>query len=144
MLFQIDHNLDIAATKYWFMDIQINFEESYKELKQLDIRSTYPWPTTDGFIYFYGQPRKNANIFSLVSIFSPLLWGLILLSAFCSFLFFELACLSYKTVNESRMVKETKTFTLLLRVFSSLTEPDSMNIFLGWSTGNLFFNCYCH
>ena len=132
---QTAHDVDIEASKIWFIGIQLDFDESELGHNYLDVRSTFPWPTTNGFIYFYGQPRRTVNIFSLVSIFSPSLWTLILISIVCSFAFLKFSALIYGKIEVEGLVIDCDSLSLFLRILASLTEPDSMNVFPRWCTG---------
>ena len=129
---QVDFDLDIAAIKYWYIDGKYHYDDTYSENPTLDIKTAYPFSLTEGFIYFYGQPRKATNMLSLFSTFPALLWGLISLSVLSCYCFLALACYAYSQIEERRIIGK---FRLFLKVLGSLTEPDTMIIFHKWSTG---------
>ena len=133
--FQVDFDVDIAALKVWYISVQYHFEPAYSEHERMDVTAAYPFPTTEGFIYFYGEPRKATNMLSLISNFPTVLWGLILLSTLCSYGFLVLAYSIYQNVQENDMVTATDEFSIFMKVLGSLTEPDSINIFHRWSAG---------
>ena len=134
MLFE----LDLAAMKYWYISLPHANEAKYPtyvEEDKLDIMAAYPFPWQEEFIYFYGEPRKNTNMFSIISTFPAVLWGFILLTTICGYGFLVLANWAYRNTEEKDMVAKTDTFSLFLKVIGSLTEPDSVDIFKRWSTG---------
>ena len=62
---------------------------------------------------------------------------MVLLSALLNFLLMELARQIYqKLLWDEGLVRDIDTLGVLFKVISSLTEPDTVNIFPKWSTGS--------
>ena len=134
---QINRPLDIHALNFWFFKIKANYNPNF-DLETLDMDPVSPFPSSPGFHYFYSRPFRQKNFMNLVSIFSPTLWSMVLASTIMSFLVLALRRTIYKNLEGEHLVKEIDTISVLFKVISTLTEPNTVNIFPKWCTGSCF------
>ena len=88
-------------------------------------------------VYLYGYPRVSANFFNMVTAFPVMVWVLVALVTLCSSLLLILVIMLYSSFpNCNELVKPNLTKAdVVIKVISTLTEPNPMSFFLRWSRG---------
>ena len=116
--------------------IQVNVDNDWPDIKEIDVSTTYPFLETKRFLYFYGQPRKKSSILNSVSVFSPQVWSAILGCFVLVSGTFQIIRLSYMRIESNGLLRSGITATeLAFKVLATLTEPDRIDAFPKWSTG---------
>ena len=90
-------------------------------------------------VLVYGRPSSKTNVWSVVLVFPSLVWILMGVCAICFALLFYIAGLVYQWLpeHEQLLSRRASFLDVTLRVLATLTEPETLNLFRGWSTGSL-------
>ena len=109
-------------------------------IRRLHVQPTFPiFPV--GFAdtrYLYGYPRSKKTSAGILVTFPILLWLLIGLVTLSHVGVFAAARVLYNgpLKGEGLVNYKATTYDVILKVVSTLTEPEGVNIFTKWSTGD--------
>ena len=119
----------------------MNIERFNGHQRDINLGFIYPWltPTLQKFLLFYGYPREKASYYNLILAFPTEVWLLLMLVIVAFILLLNVILLVYRDILcRNDLVKSgIKKWDIVLKVVSTLTEPDSFDYFPVWSTGNV-------
>ena len=123
-----------------FKSILIEWDEVFGR-SEFDVGYTFPVPPfiLHRRVYFYGRPRSEQSGFGVLTAFPPLLWGLILATTVVfTGVFMLLRSLYAGPLRENELLlrENSAKIDVFFKVAATLTEPEGVNIFPKWSTGN--------
>ena len=93
--------------------------------------------TRESRLIFYGKPKAFPNYLNVVKAFPLTIWAILCLVTVSFIVLFCVILKVYKDLlGHQELVKDgINEIDIVLKVVSTLTEPDAFDIFPLWSTG---------
>ena len=139
-LFQfVDYKADIVEIDYALAGIRLNIEGFNGHNN--DINFGFVFPLISGSrgsnLIFYGQPKAFPNYFNIVTAFPSTIWSILCLVTLTFIVLFCAILKVYRDLlgHDELVRKGTKEIDIVFKIISTLTEPETFNMFPVWSTG---------
>ena len=106
-----------------------------------DINFGFVYPLLSDFkhshLFFYGKPEALPNYFSIATAFPTQLWILVFIVTLTFIVLFCIILKVYRdALGQHQLVRNgTKGIDVAFKVISTLTEPETFDMFPVWSTG---------